>query len=96
MVGWGGVGWGTPLDVLVHGSVVCRRSVTVLLPVGLSLSLSLSLCVRVCVCVCVGALTDIRDNSGKLPRDVAKKTVSSRSRGMLCFDVDDSVPSTTR
>ena len=93
-VGWGGEGWGATLDVLVHGSVVCRRSVTVLLSLSRSLSLSLSLCV--CVCVCAGALTDIRDNSGKLPRDVAKKTVSSRSRGMLCFDVDDSVPSTTR
>ena len=50
----------------------------------------------VCVCVCAGALTDIRDSSGKRPRDVAKKTVSSRSRGMLFVDVDDSTSSTTR
>ena len=49
MVGWGGEGWVATLDVLVHGSVVCRRSVTVLL----SLSLSLCVCACVCVCVCV-------------------------------------------
>ena len=72
----------------MHVGGVYKRAVTALLAVRVSIPLS--------VCVCTGALTDVRDNSGKRPRDVAKKTISSRSRGMLRFDLDDSVPSTTR